>query len=133
MATGLKWTCSWLPVGMFLLWGLTRTRTANSVAEPSLHAEAAQASGEAVLLADTFDLNAIDTSKWQVDSLFSGFSDASVSVADNGQQLQIGPLKENASGSHYNGLGSAEKFNFSGAYCYVEVVSPPASNTAADA
>jgi len=87
---------------------------------------------ETVLLADGFNENAVDSSKWQPNSLFSGFTDASVNVADTSQQLQIGPLKQNTTGSHYNGLRSAATFNFSGAYCYVEVVTPPASNTTAD-
>jgi len=93
---------------------------------------AIQASAETVLLADNFDINSIDTSKWQTNSLFSGFTDASVNVADTSQQLQIGPLKQNTTGSHYNGLRSAATFNFSGAYCYVEVVTPSVSNTTAD-
>jgi len=87
---------------------------------------------ETVLLADDFNENAVDSSKWQPNSLFSGFTDASVNVADTSQQLQIGPLKQNTTGSHYNGLRSAATFNFSGAYCYVELVTPPASNTTAD-
>src|SRR5215472_6181530 len=94
---------------------------------------AIQASAETVLLADNFDINSIDTSKWQTNSLFSGFTDSSVGVADTSQQLQIGPLKQNAGGSHYNGLRSAATFNFSGAYCYIEIVSPPSASTAADA
>jgi len=93
----------------------------------------AQGSGETILLADNFDLNSIDASKWIVNDLFSGFSDSTVAVIDASQQLEIGPLKQSASGSHYNGLRSAATFNFSGAYSYVEVVTPPSNNTAADA
>ena len=92
-----------------------------------------QTASETVLLADDFNQNAIDTTKWSTNNLFSGFTDPSVAVSDMNQQLQIGPLKQNATGSHYNGLRSVNTYNFTGAYCYVELLSPPSSSTAADA
>ena len=93
----------------------------------------AQVPPETVLLADDFNLNAIDGSKWVPASLFSGLTDNSLMVADSSQQLRIGPLKQAASGSHYNGLRSAAMFDFTGAYCYVQIVTAPPGNTAADA
>jgi len=90
------------------------------------------APAETVLLADDFSSNQIDSTRWST-NLFSGFTDTTVTMAVKTQQLQIGPLDVNTTGSHYNGLRSALSFNFTGAYCYVEVITPPASNTAGDA
>src|SRR5262249_17544341 len=42
------------------------------------------------------------------------------------------PLKQSTTGSHYNGLRSASTYNFTGAYCYVGLMTAPASNTLAD-
>jgi len=47
--------------------------------------------------------------------------------------LQIGPLKQNIDGSHYNGIKSATGHNFVGGYAYVQLVQAPSSSTAADA
>ena len=47
--------------------------------------------------------------------------------------FQIGPLKLNVDGSHYNGIRSASAHNFTGAYGYVELVQGPTSSTKADA
>ena len=87
---------------------------------------------ETVLLADDFNSNQIDSTKWSM-NLFSGFTDTAVPLAVKNQQLQIGPLDINTTGSHYNGLRSAQTFNFTGAYCYVEVMAAPSGSTAADA
>ncbi|MGH9822091.1 MAG: endonuclease/exonuclease/phosphatase family protein [Blastocatellia bacterium] len=97
----------------------------NSVPAPSV--------SETVLLADDFSSGSIDSSKWVAGNLFSGLTDTNVPVAVTNQQLTVGPLVQNASGSHYNGLRSAAAFNFTGAYCYVEVVQPPSSATLGDA
>jgi hypothetical protein len=51
---------------------------------------------------------------------------------EESQVFAIGPLKQNVSGSHYNGIRSLNTFNFTGAYSYVEVVQAPASSTKAD-
>ncbi len=88
--------------------------------------------GETVLLADDFNDGAIDGSKWVANNLFSGFTDATVAVQET-TMLQVGPLKQNVDGSHYNGLKSAASYNFVGGYAYVQLVQAPASNTAADA
>jgi hypothetical protein len=87
---------------------------------------------ETVLLADDFNDNALDTTKWVVNNVFSGFTDAAVTVSEKNQRLEIGPLKQNLSGSHYNGLRSASVYNFTGAYSYVEVAQASSSATAAD-
>ena len=75
----------------------------------------------------------MNLSKWRVSNLWSGFTDSSVSTSETSQHLQIGPLFAGVSGSHYNGIRSANAFNFSGAYGYVELVQGPAASTKADA
>ena len=47
--------------------------------------------------------------------------------------FQIGPLRQNLDGSHYNGIRSLNAHNFTGAYSYVELVLGPAAATKADA
>src|SRR5205085_4363048 len=49
------------------------------------------------------------------------------------QQLRIGPLIQSTTISRYNGLRSANRYNFTGAYAYAQMVQPGASNTGADA
>ncbi len=71
--------------------------------------------------------------KWQLNNLFSGFTDASVPASETAQRLQIGPLFAGQSASHYNGIRSASTFNFTGAYGYVELVQGPSPTTKADA
>ena len=89
-------------------------------------------SGETVLLADDFNNSVIDPSKWIANSLFSGFTDSTISLQET-TSLQIGPLKQNTDGSHYNGVRSANAYNFTGGYAYVQVVQGPSASTAADA
>ncbi|MEW6127530.1 MAG: IPT/TIG domain-containing protein [Acidobacteriota bacterium] len=90
-------------------------------------------STETVLLADDFNDNLLDTSKWLSNSVFSGFTDTSVLVVEKNQRLEIGALKQNLSGSHYNGVRSQTMYNFSGGYVYVELLQAPVATTAADA
>jgi hypothetical protein len=75
----------------------------------------------------------MDVVKWQANSLFSGFTDASVASAESAQRLQIGPLFAGQSGSHYNGIRSTNTHNFTGAYSYVELVQGPSASTKANA
>jgi len=89
-------------------------------------------SGETVLLADDFNDGILDTSKWVSNNLYSGFTDSTIAVQES-QSLDIGPLKQNVDGSHYNGIRSAAFYDFTGAYCYVQLVQTPNANTAADA
>ena len=88
--------------------------------------------GETVLLADDFNDASLDTSKWTANNLWSGFTDNSVAVQET-TGLQVGPLKQNVDGSHYNGIRSATAFNFTGAYAYVQLAQAPSSSTAGDA
>ncbi len=88
--------------------------------------------GETVLLTDDFNNGSIDSVNWIVNDLFSGFTDSTVSVVET-QSLDVGPLKQNVDGSHYNGIRSRASFNFAGAYCYVQLAQAPNANTAADA
>jgi hypothetical protein len=87
---------------------------------------------ETVLLADEFNSGSLDTTKWSTNNLFSGFSDSAVSVKVSNQLLQIGPLFQNTAGSHYNGIRSISTYDFTGAYCYVELVQAASSSTMAD-
>jgi hypothetical protein len=89
--------------------------------------------GETVILEDDFNDNVLDPAKWSQNNLYSGFTDASVLTRETTQRLQIGALFAGQSGSHYNGIRSANAFNFSGAYSYVELVQAAAINTKADA
>jgi hypothetical protein len=75
----------------------------------------------------------LNTTKWQANNLFSGFTDASVPVSETSLRLQIGPLFAGQSNSHYNGIRSTNTHNFTGAYSYVELVQPPSASTKADA
>jgi hypothetical protein len=88
--------------------------------------------GETVLLADDFNNASLDTTKWSANNLWSGFTDTTVAVQET-TALQIGPLKQNIDGSHYNGIKSTTSFNFTGAYAYVQLTQAPNANTAADA
>jgi hypothetical protein len=88
---------------------------------------------ETVLLADDFNDNSLDTLKWVANNLFSGFVDSAVLVSERNQRLEVGPLQQGVSGSHYNGIRSAGRFNFTGAYSLIQVLQPAATSTAADA
>jgi phosphatidylserine/phosphatidylglycerophosphate/cardiolipin synthase-like enzyme len=88
---------------------------------------------ETVLLADDFNDNSLDTAKWTANNVFSGFTDSQIPGLEKNQRFEIGALKQNTSGSHYNGIRSTAAYNFTGAYVYVEVVQAPSSATAADA
>ena len=91
------------------------------------------AAGESVLLEDDFNDNSLNLAKWIRNNLFSGFTDSSLPTNETAQQLQTGPLLIGQAGSHYNGIRSANTYNFSGAYAYVELVTVPSSSTKADA
>lgn len=90
------------------------------------------ASAQVSLLSDDFNGASLNTSNWSV-GVFTGLQDPSVPVAQTSGQLQIGPLFQGtaASGSHYNGIVSQARFNFTGAFAYVQLVQPAASNTTA--
>jgi hypothetical protein len=110
----------------------TATRSGSSTSEFS-RCVAVPPSAPMVLLEDDFNGSSIDTAKWQVNNLFSGFTDSNVAVAETGGQLRIGPLPQGTSGSHYDGLVSRRRYDFTNAYAYVAVVQAPATNTTADA
>ena len=87
---------------------------------------------ETVLLADDFNNASLDTTKWSANNLWSGFTDNTVAVQET-TALQIGPLKQNVDGSHYNGIRSVAAFDFTGAYAYVQLAQAPNATTAGDA
>ena len=86
-----------------------------------------------VLLSDNFGSTSVSTSNWLTGDLFSGYTDPAVSMVVAGGQLDIGPLPQNSSGSHYNGIVSKSTYNLTGAYVSVEVIQQPSSATDADA
>jgi hypothetical protein len=86
-----------------------------------------------VLLEDDFDDNAIDAAKWNAADLFSGLTDTNLPIAEINQRLEIGPLLQGTGGSHYAGLRSMSTYDFTNAYCYVQVVQAASSATGADA
>ena len=82
------------------------------------------AAGETVLIADDFNNNSLDTSKWSVNQI-TGTVDSSIQVSETNQRLQVGPLLQNTSGFHFNGIVSNNAFNFTGAYGYAQVATAP--------
>jgi phosphatidylinositol-3-phosphatase len=88
---------------------------------------------ETILLTDDFNDNSLNTTKWNASNLFSGFTDAALPVAEVNMRIEIGPLPQGISGSHYAGLRSAISYDFSNAYCHVEAVQTANSSTGADA
>lgn len=89
--------------------------------------------GETVLLADDFNNNSLNTSVWNNTNLFSGFTDTSLPVVEANQRLEIGPLLQGTGDSHYAGIRSVISYDFTNAYCYVQIVQPASSSTSADA
>ncbi len=88
---------------------------------------------ENVLLADDFNDNRLDASNWNATNLFSGYTDLSLPLNETNQRIEIGPLLQGVAGSHYGGVRAARSYDFTGAYCHVELTQAPASNTTADA
>jgi phosphatidylinositol-3-phosphatase len=84
--------------------------------------------GSTALLADDFSTTSIDPTKWS-NTLFTGTQNTSVPVSDTNGQLQIGPLPTNATSSSYNGITSLNRYDFTGAAAYVQLVQPAASNS----
>lgn len=90
------------------------------------------ASGEVVLLADNYNDNSLDSSKWIKNQLITGSADASVPVNEVNQRLEVGPLFQNMSGFHFNGIVSTNAYDFTGAYNYVQIISPPSGGTTSE-
>jgi len=86
----------------------------------------------APIVSDNFNDNSLDTTKWGT-SLFSGFTNTSLGLNETSNQLQIGPLLQNTSGSNYRGIRTNSTYTFSGAYAFVELVQAASSSTAGDA
>jgi hypothetical protein len=77
-----------------------------------------------VLLADEFNDDTVDPSKWVVANLFTGTEDASIPVRETRGWLEIGPLAHGAAGSHFNGIASVASYDFRDAYASVHLRSP---------
>ncbi len=108
-----------------------RVHSRNKVGQEAISADSTFAgTSETVLLADDFNASGLDSSKWSV-SIATGTQDTAIPVSQASGQFQIGPLLQNASGSHYNGITSVNTFDFTNAYSYVQLVQPAASNTGA--
>jgi PKD repeat protein/phosphatidylserine/phosphatidylglycerophosphate/cardiolipin synthase-like enzyme len=84
-----------------------------------------------VLLADDFNDNSLDGSKWSVTQL-TGSQDPNIPVAESSQRLNVGPLLQGASGFHFNGITSNLGYDFTGAYAYLQVVTPPPSTSTSE-
>ena len=85
-------------------------------------------SGETVFLIDDFNDNSLDASKW-TEAQITGSADSSIPVVEANQRLGVGPLRQNTSGFHFNGIVSNSSFNFTGLYAYFQVVTPPPANS----
>lgn len=88
--------------------------------------------GEVVLLADDYNNNVLDTAKWMKNQLITGGTDSSVPVNEVNSRIEVGPLFQNTTGFHFNGIVSQNAFNFTGAYNYIQVTSPPAAGTTSE-
>ena len=84
-----------------------------------------------VLLADDFNDNSLDGSKWSI-SQITGSQDPNIPVSESSQRLNVGPLLQGASGFHFNGLTSNLAYDFTGAYAYLMVVTPPPSTSTSE-
>ena len=62
-------------------------------------------------------------------AVLSGQQDTTIPVVQTEGETRVGPLKQNTSGSHYNGLLSVNAFDLTGAYAYIQAVTVPPSNT----
>lgn len=89
--------------------------------------------GATTLLSEDFDDNVFDTSKWITNNLFSGYTDINVAMNETAQRLEIGPLLQGASGSHYRGIVTATTYNFTGGAASVELIQPASATTEGDA
>jgi endonuclease/exonuclease/phosphatase family metal-dependent hydrolase len=89
--------------------------------------EFTQESSSTTLLADTFDSASVDGSKWTI-AVMSGTQDTTVPVAQSNGHLNIGPLKDGATQSHYNGILSNVAYDLTGASVRVRAVT--VANTA---
>jgi hypothetical protein len=79
-------------------------------------------------LQDDFSKIGLDTNLW-ARTLFSSTQNTSISVGDTNDQLLIGPLLVKKTGTNYNGISSLSTFNFTGAYCYIQLVQGPLAST----
>ena len=77
-----------------------------------------------VLLEDDFNDNSIDSSKWSVGVWSGATQDATIPVTEVNARLEVGPLKANTSGAHYNALRSTTARDFTAASAYVQLVQP---------
>ena len=64
----------------------------------------------APIVSDNFNDNSIDTSKWNPNDLFSGFTNTNVPISETSQRLEIGPLLQNVSGSSYRGMRTVNSY-----------------------
>jgi hypothetical protein len=81
-----------------------------------------------VLIEDTFTGTALDTTKW-TQSLFTTTATGSVKVTIQSNELKIGPV----SAVGFDGIESKTTYNFTGAYCYVQVAQAFSSSTQEEA
>ena len=85
---------------------------------------APSASGESVLLEDTFDAGVIDRTKWP-SGVCSGYEDLRLPLTASGGGLEIVPLTDMDGISRYNGICSAAYDLTNGGYASVQLVHGP--------
>ena len=119
-----------LTAGQHVLTFVADTNGTSSVMGNLNWLEFTQESTSTTLLADTFDSASIDGSKWTI-AVLSGTQDTTVPVAQSSGHLNIGPLKDSATGSHYNGILSNVAYDLTGASVRVHPVA--VANTTTDA
>jgi polysaccharide biosynthesis protein PslG len=81
---------------------------------------------------DDLNVGALDASRWSV-GIASGQPDRSITVAQFGNQIHIGPLRTRAAGTHVNGVVSTQTFDLTGAIVSVRILTPPSVDSTAHA
>jgi Tfp pilus assembly protein PilW len=121
------WNTTAVPLGSVLFEMKAGTSVPESIAPGTILFDNFRAEKPGLLM-DNFNSATVDTTKWS-HKVFTGTQDTSIQLIDSGTQLQIGPLPTNATSSSYNGITSLNSYDFTGAYAYVQLVQPAASNS----
>lgn len=105
---------------------------ANNTATATINVTVANGApaGDTLLLADDFDDNLLDATKWTTGALQSVTFNPAVTVAESSQRYNWTALVANGTGANYNGITSASAYDLTGGYAYVSVPTPPSPSTA---
>jgi hypothetical protein len=121
------WNTTAVPLGSVLF----EMKAGTSVAEPNAPGTVTFDNFRAekpALLTDNFNSTFLDSTKWS-NTVFTGSQNTSIHVNDTSGQLQIGPLPTNATSSSYNGITSLNRYDFTSASAYVQLVQAAAANS----